>query len=94
MLDKGAYVWRPTFMTDKTVGPPPSPLQHQVGGNHYKEMKFQPVEFIMENDLGFCEGSAIKYICRYRSKGGVQDLEKAKHYIEMLIQRERESQNV
>lgn len=60
----------------------------QIGGSHYKNMPIQPIEFIMKNNLGFCEGNIIKYICRYKEKNGLQDLEKAKHYIEMLIERE------
>ena len=59
-------------------------MDSQVGGSHYKDMPFQPIDFIMGNNLGFCEGNAIKYICRYKSKGGVQDLDKAIHYLEML----------
>ncbi len=69
-----------------------NPFSTQVGGNHYKDMKIQPIEFILGNELGFAEGNAIKYICRYKSKGGVVDLEKAKHYIEMLIQIERDKE--
>ena len=57
----------------------------QVGGSHYKNYKIQPVEFIVKNNIGFCEGNIIKYILRFKEKGGVQDLEKAKHYIELLI---------
>jgi hypothetical protein len=57
----------------------------QVGGNHYKKYKIQPVEFIIKNNIGFVEGNIIKYILRFKEKGGVQDLEKAKHYIELLI---------
>ena len=57
----------------------------QVGGNHYKKYNIQPVEFIVKNNIGFCEGNIIKYILRFKEKGGVQDLEKAKHYIELLI---------
>ena len=57
----------------------------QVGGNHYKKYKIQPVEFIIKNNIGFCEGNIIKYILRFKEKGGVKDLEKAKHYIELLI---------
>lgn len=60
----------------------------QVGGGHYKGMKIQPIEFILENGLGFCEGNAIKYLCRHRSKNGREDLEKAKHYIDLLIEHE------
>jgi hypothetical protein len=57
----------------------------QVGGSHYKKYKIQPVEFIVKNNIGFCEGNIIKYVLRFKEKGGVQDLEKAKHYIELLI---------
>jgi len=62
-----------------------SPLDIQVGGDHYKKMKIQPVEFILANDLGFLEGCVIKRICRYKSKNGIEDLEKAKHEIDLLI---------
>lgn len=62
-----------------------NPLSEQVGGSHYKTMKIQPVEFIMENDLGFCEGNIIKYTCRYKQKGGVEDLHKVIHYARLLI---------
>ena len=62
-----------------------NPFDEQVGGSHYKSMKIQPVEFILANDLGFCEGNVIKYICRYKQKGGVQDLKKVIHYAELLI---------
>ena len=65
-----------------------NPYDTQVGGNHYKDMKIQPSEFINENKLQFAEGNAIKYICRHGSKGRLQDLEKAKHYIDMIIERD------
>jgi len=58
----------------------------QVKGNHYKNMTMQPWDFIIENKLPYCEGNIIKYICRYKSKGGIDDLEKAKHYLEKLIE--------
>ena len=64
------------------------PYETQVGGNHYKDMKIQPSEFINKNKLQFAEGNAIKYICRHGSKGQQQDLEKAKHYIDMIIDRD------
>lgn len=70
---------------DKQIG---NVFDKQIGGSHYKNMPIQPIEFIMKNNLGFCEGNIIKYICRYKEKNGLQDLEKAKHYIEMLIERE------
>ena len=57
----------------------------QVGGSHYKKYQIQPVEFIIKNNIGFVEGNIIKYILRFKEKGGVSDLEKAKHYIELLI---------
>ena len=60
-------------------------FKNQVGGSHYKNYKIQPVEFIIKNNIGFVEGNIIKYILRFKEKGGVQDLEKAKHYIELLI---------
>lgn len=63
-----------------------NPLDIQVGGSHYKDMAIQPIEYIQANGLGFFEGNAIKYLTRWKSKGGIQDLEKAKHYIEMLIE--------
>lgn len=60
-------------------------LKGQVGGDHYKKLKIQPVEYIHANNIGFAEGSAIKYLTRWRDKGGVEDLKKAKHFIELLI---------
>lgn len=66
---------------------PLSAQAYQVGGNHYQKMSIQPISFISANNLGFCEGNAIKYICRYKDKGGVQDLKKAIHYLELLIER-------
>lgn len=63
-------------------------LNIQVGGNHYKNMKIQPVEFIHANGIGYMEGNVIKYVSRWRNKNGIADLEKAKHYIELLIEME------
>lgn len=60
----------------------------QVGGQHYRDMKIQPIEYILENGLGYCEANVIKYVSRWRHKNGVEDLRKAKHYIEILIERE------
>ena len=64
------------------------PYEKQVGGNHYQTMKIQPAEFINKNKMLFAEGNAIKYICRHINKGGEQDLQKAKHYIDMIIERD------
>jgi len=60
----------------------------QIGGAHYRDMKLQPIDFIMQNNLDFCTGNAIKYLCRHKAKNGKQDLEKAVHYIQMLMERE------
>ena len=62
--------------------------QRQVGGSHYMGMPIQPAEFIHRNGIGFCEGCAIKYLSRWRNKGGISDLEKAKHFIDLLIEME------
>jgi len=64
----------------------------QVGGNHYKSFKIQPVEFIHINGLGYIAGNIIKYVCRYKSKNGIEDLRKARHYIDMLIESELKEQ--
>lgn len=70
--------------------PVTSPLSTQVGGNHYKDMPIQPVEFIHKNGIGFCAGAAIKYLSRWNKPGcgGVKDLEKARHFIDILIELE------
>jgi hypothetical protein len=65
-----------------------SSLNKQVGGGHYKDFTIQPIEFIHLNGIPFIEGNVIKYLCRWREKNGLQDLEKAKHYIELLIELE------
>lgn len=66
-----------------------SAMDHQVGGSHYKDFAIQPIEFIYKNKIGFIEGNIIKYTCRWRAKGGIQDLLKVKHYAEMLIEHAR-----
>jgi hypothetical protein len=60
----------------------------QIGGEYYLKMKIQPSEFANKNHLPFAEGNAIKYICRHKDKGGKEDLKKAKHYIDMIIERD------
>ena len=64
-------------------------LETQIGGNHYKDMNIQPLEFIMANNLDFPTGCIIKYVCRYKSKNGLQDLNKARHYLDILIEHEQ-----
>lgn len=66
-----------------------SALERQVSGEHYKSLKIQPIEFIHANGIPFAEGSVIKYVTRWRDKGGMADLEKAKHFLEILIELER-----
>ncbi len=60
----------------------------QIGGQHYQKFKIQPSKFVVENELLFPEGCAIKYICRHRFKGKKEDLLKAIHFIEMIIERD------
>ena len=67
-----------------------SAYKKQIGGAHYSKFKVQPSKFINDNKLLFAEGNAIKYICRHAYKGGKQDLLKAKHYIDMIIERDYE----
>ena len=68
-----------------------SKLKLQVGGSHYSKMSIQPVEYIHANNIPFIEGSIIKYVTRWRDKGGMVDLRKAAHFIDLLI--ELESKN-
>lgn len=58
----------------------------QVGGNHYKHLKIEPTEYAHANDLGFLEGNVVKYVTRHKDKGGAEDLKKAIHYIEMILE--------
>ena len=60
----------------------------QIGGSHYKHFKIQPSEFVIENELLYPEGCVIKYIIRHRLKNGKEDLLKAKHFIDMIIERD------
>jgi len=60
-----------------------SALDTQVSGTHYKDMLIQPVEFIVKNDIAFLEANVIKYVCRHRNKNGIEDLNKAIHYLEL-----------
>ena len=63
-------------------------LEKQIGGKHYKNFRIQPAEFSNENKLLFAEGNAIKYICRHSVKGKEQDIRKAMHYLEMILERD------
>ncbi len=68
------------------AAPPKSALDVQIGGGHYKDMVIQPMEYSMKNGMDACQHTAIKYISRFRAKGGIEDLKKAKHVIDRLIE--------
>ena len=69
-----------------------SPLSTQVGGNHYTKLAIQPMRYSMANNLDALQHTVIKYVTRFRDKNGIEDLEKAKHCIDMLIEFEKESE--
>ncbi len=78
---------------DRMRGKPVKPsLDKQVGGGHYKDLKIQPIEYIVANDLSWCEGNIVKYITRHKLKGGKADVEKVIHYAEMLLELEYEKE--
>ena len=60
----------------------------QVAGNHYKEKAIQPWDYIATNGLGYFEGNVVEYVSRWRDKGGIEDLRKARHYLDKLIELE------
>jgi hypothetical protein len=62
----------------------------QVGGTHYKDKSIQPWDYIAANNIGYFEGNIIKYVSRWRSKGGIDDLNKAAHYLKKLIELQKE----
>ena len=63
-------------------------MDRQEGGNHYKGMAIQPIEFCQKNQLNYCESNAIKYICRHRKKNGAEDIKKAIHNLQILLELE------
>jgi hypothetical protein len=68
-----------------------NPLEVQIGGSHYKDMAIQPIEFCVANNIPFAEGNVIKYVSRWRKKGGVQDLKKARHMLDVLIEQQEKT---
>lgn len=62
--------------------------QKQIGGTHYEEMKIQPIDYIIANNLPFCESNVVKYISRHASKNGAEDIRKAIHYCKMILKYE------
>lgn len=61
-----------------------SATERQVGGDHYRRFEIQPIEFLSKNDVPFPEGSVVKYVLRHRAKGGVDDINKAIHILELI----------
>jgi hypothetical protein len=69
-------------------------LKAQVGGSHYKDCQIQPIEYITANNLSFCAGNVVKYVTRHRFKHGRQDLLKARHYIDLMLELEYPEESV
>ena len=74
-------------MTHKNDFDDAFPQERQIGGSHYKDFFIQPYEFIAKNDLSFFQGNVVKYVCRYKLKNGIQDLEKIIHYCELEMKK-------
>lgn len=83
--DADAALTQAIAATPQPVVLPDNPMAVQVGGDHYTKLRIQPMEYSMKNQMDACQHTAIKYITRFRDKGGIADLEKAKHVIDMLI---------
>tara|TARA_R110000803_G_scaffold19688_1_gene51351 strand:+ start:2619 stop:2822 length:204 start_codon:yes stop_codon:yes gene_type:complete len=64
-----------------------SAFKKQINGNHYSKLKIQPTQYIIENKLGYIEGNVIKYVTRHKDKNGKEDIKKAIHYLEMLLEK-------
>lgn len=75
-------------MTEKSA------LDIQIDGNHYKDLPIQPIVYNYVNKIPYIEGNVIKYVSRWRNKNGIKDLEKAKHYLDMLIELETSQSQV
>jgi hypothetical protein len=73
---------------------PDNMVEEGVSPEHYARWKFEPITFIMENNIPYAVGNVIKYVMRYDSKDGLKDLKKARRYIDMLIEQEYGKENV
>jgi len=82
-MDKIRGVPRPL---EEVLSSPLPAIRRQAGGSHYKDLAIQPVEYCVRNGLGMCESNVIKYVTRHSLKGGKEDLEKAVHMLELLIE--------
>jgi hypothetical protein len=87
-LDLQAITMEPSDVDRTLAERAKSALEVQVAGDHYRRMKIQPVEYIHKNGIPFIEGCIIKYASRWRDKGGIKDLEKIKHFADLLIELE------
>ena len=59
--------------------------REQIGGNHYTNKKIQPIDYIIENELPYCEGNVVKYVTRHKEKNGAEDIRKAIHYLRFIL---------
>lgn len=59
--------------------------REQIGGNHYNNKKIQPIDYIIENNLPYCEGNVVKYVTRHKEKNGAEDIKKAIHYLRFIL---------
>ena len=80
-------------MTHKNIFDESFPLDRQEGGDHYKKFKIQPYTFTRTNDLNFFQGNVIKYVCRYKRKGGAEDIKKIIHYCQLELKKMRDIKN-
>jgi hypothetical protein len=76
----------PTIVAHLNYAPKSAANAVQVGGSHYKGDAIQPWDYILSNKLGYCEGAVVKYVTRYQLKNGVEDLKKARHFLDKLIE--------
>ena len=81
-----AYLVKPEEQKNFRANVGLQPLERQVGGDHYKNLKIQPLEYAMANDLNVCEANIVKYVTRHHAKGGAEDIRKVIHYAELLLQ--------
>lgn len=76
----------PSVPLDPAATTVDSAFESQEGGDHYKHLSIQPVEFCQRNNLDYCEANVVKYVCRHHNKDGAADIRKAIHYLELLLE--------
>jgi hypothetical protein len=86
VITNGGMSANPEFLNECRKEETEQASSRQVGGSHYKNYAIEPSYYILKNNIGWLEGNAIKYLTRWKDKGGRQDLEKAKHYVELLLE--------